>query len=315
MISWLKMLRATRRNLFALLIAAPWLLVAAVRIFALDFSWPLTALVAFTPQTLLTLVIPVVCTLLLRARWAMLVLVVTAAALVLTIVPRTVSDTQPRATGKSVQLLTANLRKGHADMRALAEMIRSSGAEIVTLQEAEPRNIAELRASGLRRSLPHVVAQSSDGRWANWTLSRWPLKASSNRSYLSGRWPAIEIPALGLELNNFHSYSPTTPARTSEWHAGLASLPSADGELRVISGDFNATLDHRSLRSVLGRGYRDAGDETGNGLRWTWVIGTLTRLVLDHVLVPAGVSVHGYNVRPLPGSDHRAVSVRLQLPG
>ena len=31
------------------------------------------------------------------------------------------------------------------------------------------------------------------------------------------------------------------------------------------SGDFNATLDHAELRDVIDRGYRDAGDETGDG--------------------------------------------------
>ena len=124
----------------------------------------------------------------------------------------------------------------------------------------------------------------------------------------------MRVAGTGITFFNFHSRSPTTPGREAEWSAALNSLPAAAGDLHVIAGDFNATVDHRLFRAVLDRGYSDAGYSTGNGLVWTWTIGRMTRLVIDHVLAPPSVAVDSYEVRSLPGSDHKSVSVTLRLP-
>jgi hypothetical protein len=61
-----------------------------------------------------------------------------------------------------------------------------------------------------------------------------------------------------------------TPLHTQAavWRYELRTLPHATpaGELRLLMGDFNATLDHDELRSLIATGYHDAADTTGTGL-------------------------------------------------
>ena len=51
-----------------------------------------------------------------------------------------------------------------------------------------------------------------------------------------------------------------------------ARCPARDsrGDVQILAGDFNATLDHPELRALLDRGYIDAADAAGSGLVWTW---------------------------------------------
>jgi endonuclease/exonuclease/phosphatase family metal-dependent hydrolase len=119
----------------------------------------------------------------------------------------------------------------------------------------------------------------------------------------------------GMIFRNVHPGSPLKPSISPYWQQNLRDLPPAGNKLRVVAGDFNATLDHRDFRAVLARGFRDAGDQTGHGFSWTWSVSKLGRLVIDHVLVPRGVAVESYKVINIPGSDHNALAVRLRLPG
>ena len=91
--------------------------------------------------------------------------------------------------------------------------------------------------------------------------------------------------------------------------------PLDSGPLHVLAGDFNATLDHRELRRVLDRGYRDAADALGEGLTPTWSSHGLLSLpiTIDHVLVDDRAGILDYSVHDLPGSDHNAVFAELAL--
>ena len=86
--------------------------------------------------------------------------------------------------------------------------------------------------------------------------------------------------------------------------------------LRVLAGDFNATLDHAALRAVVRRGYADAAWRAGRALAWTWRPLRLPfpRLGLDHVLVDPRIAVRAVELVRVRGSDHRAVVADLVLP-
>jgi endonuclease/exonuclease/phosphatase (EEP) superfamily protein YafD len=106
-------------------------------------------------------------------------------------------------------------------------------------------------------------------------------------------------------------------AREDVWAHALDELPRAEpSQLRILAGDFNATLDHRALRGVLSGGYADSADRAGTGLRATWP--ALPRralpITIDHVLVDRRVRVERVRVERIPGSDHRAVIAELRLP-
>ena len=89
------------------------------------------------------------------------------------------------------------------------------------------------------------------------------------------------------------------------------------GDGRILAGDFNATLDHPELRALLDRGYVDAADAAGAGLKPTWPAPPRKRalpLTIDHILVDRRVRVERVTVVRIPRSDHRAVIAVLRLP-
>jgi endonuclease/exonuclease/phosphatase (EEP) superfamily protein YafD len=120
-------------------------------------------------------------------------------------------------------------------------------------------------------------------------------------------------------VESAHPMSPYPLSVLRWWWTDLRTQPAATpgGDLRILAGDFNATLDHAPLRALLATGYVDAADAVGAGLTGTWgpYDGDLIPPVtIDHVLCDRRIAVHEVAVYPMPGSDHRAVLAELRLP-
>jgi endonuclease/exonuclease/phosphatase family metal-dependent hydrolase len=114
-----------------------------------------------------------------------------------------------------------------------------------------------------------------------------------------------------------HPVPPTSRDQARVWVGQLRDLPGPadDGVAHILLGDFNGTLDNRALRDVLARGYVDAADATGAGLRPTFPAGRLIPpITIDHVLVPRTIRVHRLSVHGVRDSDHRALIAELVLP-
>jgi endonuclease/exonuclease/phosphatase (EEP) superfamily protein YafD len=121
-----------------------------------------------------------------------------------------------------------------------------------------------------------------------------------------------------VEVLSVHPMVPRSEANMDQWRADLRALPPATprGAVRILAGDFNATLDHAEFRRVVDRGYEDVADEVGHGLRATWPANGRRTLpvTIDHVLADERCGVRDVRVIELPGSDHRAVVAELVLP-
>jgi endonuclease/exonuclease/phosphatase (EEP) superfamily protein YafD len=109
----------------------------------------------------------------------------------------------------------------------------------------------------------------------------------------------------------------------ANWYHDLRSQPPATvrGPTRILLGDFNATLDHATLRRLVNSGYRDAAAVAGTGLRTSWPSqwpSTGRRLTLpvtlDHVLADRRIGVAAARPYRIAGTDHRAVYAELVLP-
>ena len=97
----------------------------------------------------------------------------------------------------------------------------------------------------------------------------------------------------------------------------LTCLVVADGPPRVLLGDFNSTLDHRPLRALIARGYRDAAATLGEGLAPSWGpygAKPIPPITIDHVLADRRLGVTGYATHALPNSDHHLVFAALTVP-
>jgi endonuclease/exonuclease/phosphatase (EEP) superfamily protein YafD len=258
----------------------------------------------------------------LRAWSAAGVAAAAAVALLACVLPRSLAEGGGAGDGPRLRVLSANLFVGGADAGVLVEMVRGHHVQLLALQEFTPDAERSLNAAGLADLLPHRVSYPQPGAGGSAIFSRFPLRDDGLRTHASGLTQAaatVLIPGTaGVAVESAHPCAPVSTAATACWRTDLSGEPPAspDGEVRVLAGDFNSTLDHEGLRRLLATGYRDAAAVRGRGLAASWPFdGTpVPPVTLDHVLADRRVGVARYAVYPVPRSDHRAVFAELVLP-
>ncbi len=318
----------TPRRVISLLV---WLAVATlvawsiVRAFGLESGFPLVPLMAYTPLAGIGALVLAAMAAALRLWAAAVVAVAVAALLAILVLPRAFPADQSAlaSDGPELRVMTANLFLGQADAEAVVDLVRDQRIDLLSLQELTPEEYRALRRAGLRRLLPEEVAYTASASSGAGLFSRWPLahvgRIPGSIDLLQMPRAQLRVPGSGtVKVVDVHPLPPTDSQQVSHWQRGLSSLPSADpdGAVRLLLGDFNATLDHEALREVLDRGYVDAADAVGKGLTPTWPRGHLLPpiVTIDHVLVDERVRVSDVGVHDIPGTDHRAVTADLVLP-
>jgi endonuclease/exonuclease/phosphatase (EEP) superfamily protein YafD len=317
---------ATRRRTLDVglaLLAAPFPVWALARLFGLERGWPAVQLMAFAPQVA-GAALAVAAVALLCRRWAPgAVAAVAAVLLVAMILPRVLADGGALPAGPPLRVLTANLLAGHGDERAVVDLVRRLDVDVLAVQEFTQEDADGFAAAGLGDLLPHEVAFPRPGTGGSALFSRHPLRDPGLRVHRSGFTQAhatVLVPgAPAIYVESVHPVAPSTKATTGQWRQDLAAQPEAapNGPIRILAGDFNATLDHAALRGLIGTGYRDAAGVVGAGLRPTWPYDEkwyVPAVTLDRVLADARVGVREVRPYELPGSDHRALFAHLVLP-
>ena len=305
----------TARSIVAWLLVAPWAVWAFIRLGGWQLGFPWVELIALTPYVLPMAVASGALAAALRRIGPVVVAVVTVLALVVLLAPRALGGAE-RSSGTQLRIMTVNTFEGRVSAAAVVELVRERRVDVLSLQEFTPEAARALERAGLRNLLPHGITQPRSGWSGLGIFARGRLRE------LAMRTPAVlaavltQAGAPPIHFFAVHVPAPVTRASTERWRDDLRALPSAspDGSARVLAGDFNATLDHRELRDLLDRGYRDAAAVVGAGLRPTWRGTRLPWLTIDHVLVPERVAIRAVTVHRLPGSDHRAVIAALEVP-
>ena len=311
-----------RRRVLVAAIALPWVLWAVVRTFGLDAGYPLVAMIAFTPYAAVTSLVPVAVALVAREWVVAAVAALALVALVLAVAPRALGGDSAAAgaEGQRLVVMSANLRFGEADVARVLALAREHDVDLLSLQELTPDAVRRLDAAGARTLLPGRALAARSRAAGTGLMARRPLRLlvepiAEGRAQLRA---SLEL-AGGEELRvvAVHPFPPVSRRSEPAWHEVLRALPDArdGGHRHILLGDFNATLDHRELRRVIDRGYADAADATGQGLRPTFGVGhAYPPLTLDHVLAERSITVRRLSVHPIAGSDHRAVVAELVLP-
>ncbi|KAB2344141.1 endonuclease/exonuclease/phosphatase family protein [Actinomadura rudentiformis] len=283
------------------------------------FLWK--QLVAFTPYVAALSLIVLVATLVLRQWWTCLVAMVAVGVLASAVIPRMVPDGNPAVAGPRMRVLAANLMAGSAPAEVLVSLARRERPDVLALQEVTPEAVVALDEAGLEPLLPHRVLRPRPGVTGSALYARFPLREQPMIDIHFGQARAtLEVPgAPPVEVVSVHPCAPSASSRAWCWKAGLRALPRADvrGPVRILAGDFNATLDHAELRRLTSSGYRDAAAVVGDGLRPTWPAGWpswVPPVVLDHVLADKRVAVRSFDIHELPRTDHRPVSADIVLP-
>ncbi|OZM71023.1 endonuclease [Amycolatopsis antarctica] len=238
------------------------------------------------------------------------------AGLGLGLLPRYLGDEQPAADGPALRVLTVNMYFGGADPRTIVDLVRTRAVEVLSLQEVTPEALRAMEAAGLASLLPHRVLRAEPGASGSGLLSVHPLTELdlAGPSTLAQPSARLTMPdGSSAELVAVHPMPPVE--EFAAWRSELAGLPRPAAPVRILAGDFNATLDHTAFRELIGSGYADTAEELGRGFLPTWPSGNFPPPVtIDHVLVDRRVAVRDHQVFHVPGGDHRAVYAELTLP-
>jgi hypothetical protein len=307
------------------LIALPWVVWAALRATGAERGFPLVPAMSFTPYAAATSVLPLAVAAAARSRTAGLMVAGSSAVLAGAVLVR--RGRRPPAAvpdGPRIRIATVSLRRGLVPAEPVVELVRRFDVDVLSVQELTPGAEAGLRAAGIAAVLPraHVIparpgsiASASGAVW-----SRLPAEAAGSvPGVFEQPTMRIAVPdSPAVDVTAVHTAPPaTSPRSVRDWAGDLAALPVPDHDvLRVLAGDFNASLDHAALRAVLRRGWADAAQRAGRGLAWTWrpLRFPWPRLTIDHVLVDPRIGVAALQVVHVPGSDHRALVADLRLP-
>lgn len=321
-----------------LIIGVPMILFVGLLLWSSALSldqFPLFAqLAAYRVQVMATVLVTAALLLLRPGRrrvWG-IGLVVLALSPLPQVLPRAIPDRGPTAATEltALTVLSVNVGVDGAATATVADLAIARRADVVALPEASAdyanQVVAHARAGGIEYSSatdnPLVASPwedeytvRSDGPFPTSLLVRRELLPEFDVRSPAGRLGAVTAvvhTASGrLNVSAVHP-TPPLPGGESAWwvdHDLLAELCAAT-EPTILAGDFNSTLDHSPMRSLLDKGCTDAAEATGKGLRGTWPAAFPWPLTIpiDHVLLNrrAG-TVTGFEVLDIGGTDHRGL--------
>ena len=304
--------------------ATLWAAWAFVRLLGLEWGFPLIQLVAFTPLVALASVVPIAIAVGLR-RWGAAALATLAAiALAFSVLPRAFGGpTDPEdAPGPTLRVLAANMKVGKADPAELVELVEELDADVLAVEELTPALAGDLRDAGLeRRMRGRMLGAVAPGSFGVGLYARTELTDGAVVGALPGGFPLVSgslelAGAAPVRVYAVHT-QPPTPEWGADWDDDLRALPAAEeGQLQILMGDFNATLDHDEFRDLLDRGYDDVAETLGDGLTPTWPEQRRfpPLVTIDHVLADERIGIRDYSTHTIARSDHRAVYAELVLP-
>lgn len=290
--------------------------VAALRLIGYDGDWYTLIALSLTPFVAAAGVLLGGLALALRRWWVGGIALVLAITLAVLVAPRLSASVQRDAHGKTLRVLASNLLYGQADPKAVVDLVREQRIDVLNLVELTPRAVDGLTAAGLFQALPHRVLHPAPGAFGSGIVSRFPLQEVNLTGDSAAKQPGAQADlgdGVVAEIVAVHPISPDVD--TPQWEREIKDLSRASGEhgLRILAGDFNATLDHAAFRTVLSRGYNDAAEARGSGLAPTWPASSPV-VTIDHVVVDNRAAVLDYRVFGVTGSDHRAVFAEVRLP-
>ena len=309
------------RRVLAWLLVVPIGAWVVVRLFGLERGFPMVPLVAFTPLVVVGAVAVIAVAALLRQRAAAAVAAVLAVVLVVLVAPRALGGPIRRRAGPRLRVLSANMHFGIGSAGGLVALVRRMRADVLSRPGAHASARARARRRGARRAAAGAGDRAPSRAGPGIGLyARIPLTPGRSRGAAEparGRLGAAAPAGRRWSSMAVH-VTPPNRHQVAVWRADLRAVPRATpgGRLRILAGDFNATLDHAELRRLLDSGYVDAADEVGAGLRATWPDDRRLPppVTIDHVLADARAGVREFSVHPIPGTDHRAVFAELVLP-
>jgi endonuclease/exonuclease/phosphatase (EEP) superfamily protein YafD len=224
------------------------------------------------------------------------------------------------AAAPTIRLFDANVYDQNPSMAGYASQIKQYRPQLLTMEEAVPSDVTQLKRDGALAGLPYTVQIPRDDPFAFLVASKYPLTGVSP-SYLYDQplivKMTVQLPSGPRPLWVVHTTAPA-PQTFTVWKVQLAEI---DHQLRrrgpadlLLVGDFNATWNNLGFRRILDAGMTDGAAARARPFEMTWsqIKPFLPPVVrIDHVLTGSGVAVTTISTNEGPGSDHRDVQATV----
>lgn len=225
-----------------------------------------------------------------------------------------------RSARPNLTVMTSNLEFGGGEADVVVRAASSGRVDVLVLEEVTPSALSMFLRAGLAELLPYRQGSPSTSASGTMVFARYRLGSPLPLALGNGGLDVEVLAPRPFRLLAVHTSAPV--GSSASWLRDLGALRvRAALALRqgpaVLAGDFNATLDHAELRSVLGAGVRDAAEEAGSRWQPTWpsryTQGWLRPLIaIDHVLVSHDYLVTSTRTVSVPGTDHLALVAELR---
>ncbi len=216
------------------------------------------------------------------------------------------------------------------------EVMLASGADLIMLNEVSGSLLAAMRSDPrVREAYPHFRLPDRAGPGFRFVMSRHPLRRGVDAFGFA--WPEIEaalgfhaqrvvrvdLPAGPIVFAGVQFRSPRSPERWASGNAqaadtarGLAMIAEVTRLPIIAAGDLNAaptSVRARRFAEVTGLVWAKPALRVGG--TYPASMPGLGQVPIDGGLVSPGVRVVSYQAIEMPGSDHDAALMVLELPG
>ena len=214
-------------------------------------------------------------------------------------------------------LLYTNVR----DPSTVAAAVLATGADVLALSELHPDHELALLANPLAARYPYRIGHASRGAdgLALWSTQPFGEITRAPHVYRDGLIAGLAIGGVPFRLLFAHPSPPTRQPYITAWERALreiGQLGRAPGPPTLIVADLNAARWHPPLRRLLRAGWRDAHESRGRGLSTSWPTNgrlPIPFVRLDHALLGEGLGLVDVRDVEIPGSDHRAFVVTVNM--
>lgn len=199
-------------------------------------------------------------------------------------------------------LYSKNLWYRNTQLGALAQDMRRSGADVITLQEVSGRNGALLAM--LQTDFPYKHVCANNGWNGVAVLSKLPMQATRCSQVRALAAAQVVRDDQMLWVASAHLPWPHPYDHEGALQSALAVLDDLDGPI-VMGGDFNIFPWASSVRALTSAAGLDLAGPVRSSFNLLGV-----PLLLDHAYAPGGGQV---TYQPLFGSDHLGILAQLRL--
>lgn len=228
------------------------------------------------------------------------------------------------------RLMTLNTKNGLADADQIVRAVREEHVEVLALQEVQGTLLQRLERAGLTGLLPYseiasVTNHDNGGVNALFTAAPMSSRTANLLPIESSNIPSgcVRFNLRTVCFSSVHPFSPR-PRNQGLWNSSLDSISKLQSNTRlfVLLGDFNATWDHASFRSLLGSRFVDAGERNGAWFHMTYPsnamlfggrIAVPPLVEIDHIVHDRSITVGDLETLDIAGSDHRALLGTLDV--